>query len=31
MILPLSAARQAYDLSQSRHTRGKIILRIGDA
>jgi NADPH:quinone reductase-like Zn-dependent oxidoreductase len=31
MILPLSAARQAYDLSQSRHTRGKIVLRIGDA
>jgi NADPH:quinone reductase-like Zn-dependent oxidoreductase len=29
-ILPLSEARRAHELSQSGHTRGKIVLRISN-
>jgi NADPH:quinone reductase-like Zn-dependent oxidoreductase len=29
-ILPLSEARRAHELSQSSHTRGKIVLRVKD-
>lgn len=29
-VLPLAEARQAHELSQSHHTRGKIVLRVGD-
>jgi NADPH:quinone reductase-like Zn-dependent oxidoreductase len=29
-VLPLSEVRQAHILSQSRHTRGKIVLRVAD-
>jgi NADPH:quinone reductase-like Zn-dependent oxidoreductase len=29
-VLPLSEARQAQQLSQSGHTQGKIILRVGE-
>ena len=29
-ILPLSEARRAHELSQTGHTRGKIVLRVKD-
>jgi NADPH:quinone reductase-like Zn-dependent oxidoreductase len=29
-VLPLSDARQAHDLSQSGHVRGKIVLKARD-
>ena len=29
-VLPLAAARQAHDLSQSSHARGQIVLRVGE-
>lgn len=29
-VLPLSAARQAHELSESGHTRGKIVLRVAE-